>query len=233
MAATVLFAFSWALWGPFGLLFGFVTLFAVAQALVRRGFVRGAFQAPRSWLPIHHRAELDKAPIAPGTQQPLLRSSFRHCVAVTECAGGIGVLFLAFTLKGYPVWYAMALESLGLLSIVGGIWLWQDKPLGYELTRALLWLQLVRIQSPNFAYAVTSGFYLDIYDSGEIVGIAPGLLASFLLRFDAKLPVGIAVNVWAATLLTLIPKRRDLLSVHFRSVQDRRLDILGGGHQGE
>jgi hypothetical protein len=104
-------------------------------------------------------------------------------------------------------WLWIALQGFAVLGIAGGVLLWRDHLLGYEMSEILQILQIAQFSFVGFTFAVVAGPQLLVgYWNGGIRASA-GLYASLFLgqRGDSAF---IAINVAAIVVLMLLRNGR-------------------------
>jgi hypothetical protein len=228
VSAGVLLA-AWIAFGPAGLLVGY--LFALASYVRLR-----AFPCPRCGTPVVgvrltmfpdrcEGCDLQLFAYVSEVQASFERRAgalalsrrLRRVVAGYEmAAGGTLMLMLPFFLGG-PLWFAVMWEGLGAMSIAAGWWLWHDEPRGYALTRSLQLAQLVRLQSPWLVYVATAGFAFDLVAANGSIELNPSFAGALTLRFNAGMPFGVAVNLWATAVFMLLLHARPHSAIAERS----------------
>jgi hypothetical protein len=134
-----------------------------------------------------------------------MRPSYRKAIAGSEIVGGGAVVLLTLLAarhQAVPAWYVVTLESLAVLSIAAGIWLWRDEERGWRLSRLLQGLQVIQLVTPAFSFALVVGIQLLLFISPHRAGFTPGVLGSLsvALRRDIGWAVGINLFSLAAFL---------------------------------
>jgi hypothetical protein len=143
-------------------------------------------------------------------RRPLNRA-VKRLVALFEILSGSFVVVAAawfVVTQGITLgWFTVLLQGFAILSIVGGVLLWRDHLLGYELSEILQLLQIIRFQSGWFSFVVAAGPQLLIgYWNGGLNFFA-GVGATVTFGASAG-PGYVALNVAAIVLFIMIRKGR-------------------------
>ncbi|HJR66276.1 MAG TPA: hypothetical protein VJ802_07580 [Gemmatimonadaceae bacterium] len=133
-----------------------------------------------------------------------LPDGLRRFVAGAEMAGGAAVMALT-ALEGVgPLWFRLAIESVGATAVAAGVWLWRDDARGYTWSRLVQGLQLVRFSIPPLAYAVSAGPFADVYFGQVQSGFNVGFRGQLVLTWGNVSPLAVSFNMLAAAWLLML-----------------------------
>lgn len=139
----------------------------------------------------------------------LLTRGFRRVIAGSQIAGGALVMLIVLsgflgtgTFVGW--WYAAAIEALGVFAVLAGVWLWQDDPRGYSLSRLVQGLQVAKFQLLGVTYAVSAGFELKLALGGGTISTGAGLQGALTIWVGSTPADFVVINVLAAIALILL-----------------------------
>lgn len=133
-----------------------------------------------------------------------LPDGLRRFVAGAEMAGGAAVMALTALQGVGPLWFRLAIESVGATAVAAGVWLWRDDARGYTWSRLVQGLQLVRFSVPPVAYAVSAGPFADVYFGQIQSGFNVGFRGQLVLMWGNASPLAVSFNVLAAAWLLML-----------------------------
>jgi hypothetical protein len=123
-------------------------------------------------------------------------------------AGGVLVISATAFTGGLPLWYRLALESVGAVALAAGIWLWRDDSRGYTWSRLIQALQLLQVAIHPIAYGVSAGPSFNLHVGGGAAGVNFGLGGQLTLLWQYSGPMRLSFNLLAvAWFLILLDAR--------------------------
>jgi len=134
----------------------------------------------------------------------------RLFIAISELGGGVllmvGYAFATLIRAQLPLWYLLLAESLGVIALIAGYRLIQNRPEGLSLSLVLQASQLIQIFLPRFVYRLLLGPYLTIVMSADETQIAPGFKGELTIGWKGPHSAGFGLNVVSAVLCLLLTR---------------------------
>jgi len=134
----------------------------------------------------------------------------RLFIAISELGGGVllmvGYAFATLIRAQLPLWYLLLAESLGVIALIAGYRLIQNRSEGFSLSFALQASQVIQIFLPRFFYRLLLGPYLTIVMSADETLIAPGFKGELTIGWKGPHSASFGFNVVAAILCLLLTR---------------------------
>lgn len=139
-----------------------------------------------------------------------MRKVTRLAIAISELGGAtflmIGSAFAALTHVEFPGWYLAVTESFGVIAIIAGYRLIQNRREGVTVSLLLQAAQVIQVLSPNCLYRAVLGPYLVIILSADKTLIQAGFMGELTIGWKGPEQAAVGVNVVAAALLLLLAR---------------------------
>jgi len=139
-----------------------------------------------------------------------MRKLTRLVIAISELGGGALLMgasaFASLTRIHFPAWYLLLIESLGVIALIAGYRLIQNRSQGFSLSLSLQVSQLFQFFLPKFLYRVILGPYLIIIFSADATLISPGFKGELTIGWKGPPSVAFGFNVVAAVMCFLLAR---------------------------
>ena len=144
-----------------------------------------------------------------------MRTSSTRVVAGVELASGVYCIAAGLLMWHTVGWLAAILALGGVLSSLGGFWLWRGAARGFVLSMWLQVAQVVQLVVPGIAFVVVLGPSLAVgLPSGEAFSLRAAMEPEFLLAFGHHTnPLRLEVNLLALVFLVALRRTHAASSV--------------------